>query len=76
MPIVFVKNTTIVDIVIEDLGIIIPGSSITNLTETFEFYEITSSDDLKNQISAGDLIINDGEWTPSDIYIDNWLSKE
>ena len=60
MPIVFVKNTTILDIVLEDLGIIIPGSSIMNLTETFEFYEITSSDDLKNQISDGNVIINDG----------------
>ena len=60
MPTVFVKNTTILDIIIEDLGIIIPGSSIMNFTETYEFFEITTSDDLKNQISNGNIIINDG----------------
>ncbi len=60
MPTVIAKNTTTLDMILEDLGIIIPGSSIIDLTETYDFYEITSSKSLKTQISNGNIIINDG----------------
>lgn len=59
MPTVLAKNTTTSDITLEDLGVIIPGSSILDLTETYAFYEITASKDLKTQISNGNVIIND-----------------
>ncbi len=70
MPTVIAKNTTTLDMILEDLGIIIPGSSIIDLTETYEFYEITSSKDLKTQISNGNIIIND---SIQDLSVENSL---
>lgn len=60
MPTVIAKNITITDSVIEDLGIIIPGSSMVNLTEIYDFYEITSSTDLKKEVSYDIIVINNG----------------
>jgi len=70
MPIVLAKNTTILDIVLEDLGIVVSGSSIINLTETYEFHEIIASKDLKTQIFNGNIIIND---SIRDLSIENSL---
>ena len=39
-----------------------------------ETLSAVSDEELKNNMK--DLIINDGEWTPSNVSIDNWLSKE
>lgn len=58
--IIIVKNQTVSDIILEDLGITIPGSSNIILTETFEFCEIIDSKDLKSYIDSDDIIINDG----------------
>jgi len=58
--IIVIKNTNILDEVLEDLGIIVPGSSIINLTDMYELYEITASNDLKTQVSIDTLVINDG----------------
>ncbi len=60
MVIIVIKNTNILDEVLEDLGIIVPGSSIINLTDMYELYEITASNDLKTQVSIDTLVINDG----------------
>ena len=57
---VIVKNLTAIDISIEDLGIIIPGSSVVTLTETFGLHEIVKSIDLKTQVNNNLVIINDG----------------
>jgi hypothetical protein len=54
------KNTTIDDINLDDLGIIIPGSSIIDLSDTFSLSEITSSIVLKTVVEGGSIIINDG----------------
>ena len=60
MSIIIAKNTNVLDIILEDLGIVIPGSSILNLTDTYELYEIIASDDLKTQVFNQTIIINDG----------------
>lgn len=57
---VIVKNTNISDVKLEDLGITVPGSSVYNLTDTFELHEVVSSDDLKIKVTEDILIINDG----------------
>ena len=57
---IIIKNLTTSDIKIEDLGIIISGSSIFNLTDVFELHEIISSDNLKEKIIDETLIVNDG----------------
>jgi len=60
MSFIIAKNTSILDIILEDLGVIIPGSSMINLTDTYELYEIIASEDLKTQVSIGTIVINDG----------------
>jgi len=60
MAVIIAKNTSMLDIILEDLGVIIPGSSIINLTNIYELYEITASDDLKTKVSIETVIINDG----------------
>ena len=57
---IILKNLITSDVKIEDLGIIIPGSSVYNLTDTFKLHEIVASDDLKTKINDETLIINDG----------------
>lgn len=48
------------DIMLEGLGIAIPGSSIINLTDSFEWHKIASSDYLKVKIKLEEVVINDG----------------
>ena len=58
--VVIAKNNTSTDIMIEDLGIIIPGSSQINLTDKFDYIEIVESDNLKEFVNAAQITINDG----------------
>lgn len=67
MALIIATNSEALDIVLGDLGIIIPGASVVNLTDTYELYEIIASDDLKTQVSIGTIVISDGS---------NDLSKE
>ncbi len=60
MTTVIAKNVSVQDLLIEDLGIEIPHSSQIDLTELFEFTEITESDDLKNFVATSNIVINDG----------------
>lgn len=58
--IVVVKNYTSESKMIDDLGIEIPSDIQIDLSELFSFFEIMSSDDLKNYVNTEVLIINDG----------------
>lgn len=60
MAVIIAKNTSTLDIILEDLGVIIQGFSMINLTDTYELYEIIASDDLKTQVSIETIVINDG----------------
>ncbi len=58
-----IKNDSGSDQLIADLGIIIPDSTsvpILDLGEQFPYYRIYASDDLRNLVDAGTLILNDG----------------
>lgn len=61
---IIVKNVTLSDIFIDDLGITIaasgsPGSSIT-LSDLYTTFEIVESTDLQSEVATGDIVINDG----------------
>ena len=60
MPVVIAKNTTTSDIMLEGLGIAIPGSSVINLTDSFEWHKIASLDYLKIKVELGEVVLNDG----------------
>lgn len=59
--VVIIKNFSDQSIMINDLGIGIPTNDQINLTDLFSFFEIMSSDNLKNYVMNGSLIINNGE---------------
>lgn len=58
--IVIVKNYSNEPIMIDDLGIDIPSNAQINLSELFSFFEIMSSNDLKDLVYNNNLTINDG----------------
>lgn len=60
MATILAKNTTGSSVLIEDLGIEVDAAGQLNLSELFEFEDISGSDDLKVLVSNGTLIINDG----------------
>jgi hypothetical protein len=60
LAVVIAENLGVPDINLEDLGVVIPGSSGINLTDTYELYEITASNDLKAKVSDETVAINDG----------------
>jgi hypothetical protein len=60
MAIVIVKNITGSSIFIDDLGIDVDGSGQLNLSELFDFEDISGSDDLKILVQNGSFTINDG----------------
>lgn len=64
-------NDTTSDIFLEDLGLTIPASSQISLHEQFEFEEIAGDDSLKVQVTAENIIINDGT---TDLSISDGLS--
>lgn len=60
--IVIAKNTTISGITIPDLaGVTISGGDSVALSDMFELYEISSSEDILPYISTVDIVINDGD---------------
>ena len=68
--IVIAKNNTGSSISIEDMGVEIPGSGQRTLSDTFDFNEICTSEDLKGYITNSTFTINDGS---SDLSIDDAL---
>lgn len=62
-----IKNNELTDYVLEDLGISIPASGQVNLSDQFTFEQISESYDLKQAISDGDLIVNDGTSDITDV---------
>lgn len=57
---VIAHNNTASSISIDDLGITLLSSDTINLTDLFEYVELTESTDLNDHVSNGDLGINDG----------------
>lgn len=55
-----VKNNSGSDQTIEDLGITIADSSQITFSDQFTFPEIAESDDLRDLVNAGTLVVNDG----------------
>jgi len=68
--IIIAKNNTGGAIFIQDLGIEVPGSGNRTLTSTFTKTEISTSSDLYNEVSTGNITINDGI---TDLSISNGL---
>ena len=60
--IINVKNNTNTPIMINNLGIEVPTNEIINLSDLFFIFEILNSQDLKDKIISGELIINNGEY--------------
>lgn len=60
MSTIIAKNNTGSDIFLKDLGVTVPASSSLNLTEIIEVERITESDNLKTEVTSGDITINDG----------------
>ncbi|MBU0995382.1 MAG: hypothetical protein KJ737_23035 [Proteobacteria bacterium] len=65
---VIIKNNSGLDFLIEDLGIDILDGSTVNLHEEAGFSEIGDSDDLKDALTGGTLVLNDGsaDLSPAD----------
>lgn len=59
---IIVRNVTTSNILIDDLGIRIPGSSQVTLVEPidslFDEYEIEASEDLKYWVRRGDIVVS------------------
>src|SRR3989304_3725240 len=60
MPTVIVKNNTIGNVTISDLGVIIPASSQDTLSDNLNIREIRESVDLRSLEGLGTLTLNDG----------------
>ena len=57
---VIIKNSGGAPVEIADLGISIPASSQITMSDQFSFEEIAGSDDLRDLVTAGTLVLNDG----------------
>lgn len=57
---VIIKNNEVSDYTIEDLGITVDATSSINFHIQFSYDEITGSDDLRDAVQNGDLVVNDG----------------
>ncbi len=55
-----IKNNGASPVTIEDLGISIDATSQIDFHELFDYTEIADSDDLRDLVTAGTLVINDG----------------
>jgi len=58
--IIIAKNIDTADVTIEDLGITIPLSGQRTLTDTFDYSDISESDNLYDAIFNDDITLNDG----------------
>lgn len=57
---VIIKNNGASNILVEDLGIDIPSASSIDFHEQYTYDEIAGSDDLRNEVNLGNLVVNDG----------------
>lgn len=73
---VIIKNNEITDYTIEDLGITVDATSSINFHAQFSYDELASSDDLREAIQNGDLVVNDGVSDLSTADGVNYLSLE
>ena len=60
MATVIAKNNTGSSVLIDDLGIDVPAGGQLNLSELFEFEDISGSDNLKTLVNNDTFIINNG----------------
>ena len=61
MATVIAKNNLGSSIDVEDLGITFTSTETLDLTDLYDFVDLTESDDLKSLVSAGSITINDGD---------------
>jgi len=57
---VIIKNNSGSDQTIEDLGLVIADGDTVTLSDEYTYDEIAGSDDLRDLVSNGDLVVNDG----------------
>jgi len=57
---VIIKNNTATDRVIEELGITILGNTTYNMSEQFDYHEIFGAETLRDFVSNGNLVVNNG----------------
>jgi len=57
---IIAKNQTVSDIDLPQLAVTVPGSGQTTLTDFNEIFEIKANDNLCDQITSGNIILNDG----------------
>lgn len=57
---VIIKNNSGSEQTIEDLGLVIADATQIEMSQQFNYTEISTSDDLKTLIDAGTLVVNDG----------------
>jgi hypothetical protein len=69
---IIAKNNTGSAIFLQDLGTTIPASSNLTLTDILTTREITQSQELKTQVTSGDVTINDGT---DDLSVSNGLRE-
>jgi len=55
-----IKNNELTAYMIEDLGIEIQASSQEDMHDSFTYDRLAGSDDLRDAVDAGDLVLNDG----------------
>jgi hypothetical protein len=55
-----IKNNTGSSIIVEDLGIPVPSAGQIDFSTQFTYDEIAGSDDLRTEVVAGNLVVNDG----------------
>lgn len=60
MAVIIAKNTTGGPIELADIGITIPSSSQRNLTDEWSLDEIDASIELRDNVTTGDIVINNG----------------
>ncbi len=55
-----IKNDGVVAVEIEDMGITVDATSQIDLAAQYDYAEIANSDDLRTEVLAGNLIVNNG----------------
>lgn len=60
MPVVIAKNQTGTDIDLDRLGLRVPASGQTTLTDSASYTECTEDASLETAVTSGDIVINDG----------------
>lgn len=58
--IVRLKNDTTADLLIEDLGFVLQGLEDNLSSDQFSYSQLCDSEDLKDLVNSGDVVVNDG----------------